>query len=139
MNTAIIKPNYDVNITVTLLRVYTETERYLASLGRAASEGRAIQEASNFNRWLQFSGVLRLLELNSDIDARFVTLRKKADELQFICVPYLQGRNEKLPPSQSRVDEINDKVDFILSIIAKDVTPALPVPLQVTDVGGVIR
>jgi hypothetical protein len=45
-----------------LQRIYDETDRYLASLARQVHEGKAVDEAANFGRWLQFSGVLVLLE-----------------------------------------------------------------------------
>jgi hypothetical protein len=121
---------------VTLSLIYRETEKYLGRLGRAASEGRAVDEANNFLRWLQFSGVCRLLESYSFIDKKFLTLRKQADELQDICKPHLQGRNIKENPSQSRIDELNDKVDIILAAIAKKATVTVE-PMKQIEVGGV--
>jgi hypothetical protein len=121
---------------VNLGRIYTETERYLSNLSRAVAEGRAVDEANNFLRWLQFSGVLRLLEQNCFINEKFLKLRPQADELQNLCKPFLQGRNIKENPSQSRIDEINDKVDAILSAIAKNVSPPFVDQKRVLEIGG---
>jgi hypothetical protein len=132
-----IGQDVELDFRVTLLSIHRETENYLERLGRAAAEGVAVDEANNFLRWLWFSGVLSLLEKNSLVSEKFLTLRSKADGLQDICKPYLQGRNVKLAPNQSLIDEVNDKVDAILSIMAKNVTPPFPQPLKILDVGGV--
>ena len=130
----------DIHFRVTLLGIYRETEKYLGRLGRAASEGRAVDEANNFIRWLQFSGVCRLLESYSFIDEKFLTLRKQADEVQDICKPHLQGRNIKENPSQARIDELNDKVDYMLSMMAKRAGGSAtvePLPVPMLTSGGV--
>jgi len=45
-------------------RLWNETDRYLDSLARSVRECKRVDEASNFSRWLQFSGVLQILELH---------------------------------------------------------------------------
>jgi hypothetical protein len=107
-------------------KIFTETERYLSEKARAAGEGRAIDEANNFLRWFEFSGVLGLLEKHSYVSQDFLSLRKQADDLQEICKPFLQNRNVPLPPSLSRIDELNAKVDVLLAQSAKPVAPLLP-------------
>ena len=109
----------ELDFNAVLFVIHRETENYLARLARAASEGRAVDEANNFLRWLQFSGICRLLENYSFINEKFVTLRAKASELQEICKPHLQGRNIKEHPSQARIDELHDKVDSLVAIFAK--------------------
>jgi hypothetical protein len=109
---------------LTLQFIYKETKAYLERLARAASEGRAVDEANNFLRWLQFSSILRLLEKNSFVDPAFVMLRHQCEDLQAICRPYLQGRNMPASPSQARIDEVNAKVDIILAAMAKPISPA---------------
>jgi hypothetical protein len=44
--------------------------------------------------------------------------------LQDICRPHLQGRAQRPSPSQARVDELNDKVDVLLSLLAKPAATA---------------
>lgn len=119
-----------------LKRIYGETENYLQRLQRAANEGRAVDEANNFLRWLQFSGVCKLLEAYSFIEPKFGTLRGLADDVQETCRPWLQGRIEKPSPNLARVDELNNKMDVLLSMFAKAATAKVEGPLQITDVGG---
>jgi len=47
---------------VTLHRLWSETDCRLDSLLRQVAEGAGVDEASNFARWLDFSGILQLLE-----------------------------------------------------------------------------
>jgi len=117
----------DIDFRVILAKVFKETDSYLGRLSRAANEGRAVDEANNFLRWLQFSGVLMLLEKYSSIDEKFLTLRKTSGDLQDICKPHLQGRNIKDNPNLSRIDELNNKVDIILAAMAKSAKPAVVV------------
>lgn len=114
----------ELDFRVTLQLIYKETAAYLERLARAASEGRAIDEANNYLRWLQFSSVLRLLEKNSYVNPDFVKLRYQCEALQAICRPYLQGSNIPASPSQARIDELNDKVDIILAAMAKNISPS---------------
>jgi hypothetical protein len=125
------------DFAVYLQVIHRETENYLARLGRAASEGRAVDEANNFLRWLQFSGVLKVLEMHAFLDRKFLTLRARADAVQEICRPHLQGRNPAVNPQLARVDELNNKVDVLLALMAKSSGAAAPEILTVTDVGGV--
>ena len=121
---------------VMLKTICAETENYLARLSRAAHEGRAVDEANNYLRWLQFSGVLRLLEKYSFVDAKFLKLRPACEELQRICRPWLQNQIPKPSPNLARVDEINDKLDYLLSLIAKPATVQTVPLLQVTQGGS---
>jgi hypothetical protein len=117
---------------VLLSKIYTETERHLAVFARAAGEGRAYDEANNFLRWLQYSGLLTLLEKYCCVSKDFLKLRKRCDDLQEICRPMLQNRNCVLPPSIARIDEANQKLDVLLSYIAKQASP----PIQHTPDAG---
>ena len=103
--------------------IYSETANYLARLARAAAEGRGVDEANNFLRWLQFSGVLRLLEMYCSVDRDFLKLRATCGQLQEICKPHLQGRNFQASPSQARIDEVNGKVDAILYLLSSRAKP----------------
>jgi hypothetical protein len=112
-----------IHFCARLETIFRETKKYIETLGRSASEGRGVDEANNFLRWLQFSGVCALLEDYHFVNVEFRTLRRTADGLQDICQPHLQGRNMKPPPNQSRIDEVNDKLDIILSAMAKSANP----------------
>jgi hypothetical protein len=124
----------EIDFRVTLGGIYGQTNSYLARLARAVEEGRAVDEANNFLRWLQFSGVLHLLERHSHIDQKFITLRKSCEDLQFRCQKWLQGQNVKLPPSVARVDEVNQKMDFLLSALARRGVISSNEPLVITNV-----
>jgi len=125
-----------VEFNVTLLGLYNETARYLGRLSRAVAEGRAVDEANNFVRWLQFSGVLELLERNAGANENFFNLRNQAQEVQRSCIPSLKGNTLKASPSQSTVDEINTKVDYVLSLLAKTVAGGETAPLQIVEING---
>lgn len=47
---------------LTLWKIWSETDRRLDSLAASVREGSQVDEASNFARWLRFSGILKLLE-----------------------------------------------------------------------------
>lgn len=111
--------------------IYKETNSYLERLGRAVSEGRAVDEANNFLRWLQFSGVVGLLEKYSFVDEQFKKLGATCTNLQQACQPHLQGRNIKENPSQARIDELNEKVDWMISQMARPVAPYVQGPLLI--------
>jgi hypothetical protein len=119
-----VRENAELDFRVSLKTIHKETKAYLERLARAASEGRAVDEANNYLRWLQFSGIIRLLEQNSSISGDFVTLRNQCNDLQAICLPHLQGRNVAAAPSQARIDELNAKMDIVLAAIAKPISPA---------------
>lgn len=135
-------PQGSIGLESVMSQIYRETKRYLDTLARAASEGRAVDEANNFLRWLQFSGVCRLVEMFGAMDESFLKLRGLATDLQDVCLPHLQGRNIKPHPSQARIDEVNDKLDFILSQMAKPSppfqhTPVVGSPALLVIAGGV--
>lgn len=48
--------------SLTLWKIWSETDRRLDSLAQSVREGVQVDEASNFARWLRFSGILKLLE-----------------------------------------------------------------------------
>jgi hypothetical protein len=127
-------PVSDVDFRCALKCIYQETANYLDRLARAASEGRAVDEANNFLRWLQFSGVLRLLELYASLDPNFRKLRVKCGELQDVCKPHLQGRRMPPSPNEARIDEVNQKVDAILCLMAKQAKVVSPPESQAVDV-----
>ena len=106
--------------------IFRETKLYLENLNRAAAEGRAVDEANNFLRWLQFSGVVRLLEKYSFVQEDFKTLRAMCESVQDTCKPHLQGRKIPVSPSQSRADEANDKLDILLAVFAKNASSHFP-------------
>jgi hypothetical protein len=111
--------------------LFGETKGKLLSLERAVAQGRAVDEASNFSRWLFFSGLCELLESASgippwNIDGKEV--RVIAERVTYACGLIYKGGKQPVNPQQSTVDEINAKVDYLLSKLAK---PAPPLSVQV--------
>jgi hypothetical protein len=115
-----------IDLQFMLKIIFRETKLYLENLNRAAAEGRAVDEANNFLRWLQFSGVVRLLEKYSFVQEDFKTLRAMCESVQDTCKPHLQGRKIPVSPSQSRADEANDKLDILLAVFAKNASSHFP-------------
>lgn len=117
-----------------LVKLQRETLGMLLHLERAVSEGRAVDEASNFCRWLTFSGLCHLLESFSgeppwNIDGKEVRL--VAQRVIAACGVIHKGGRMPANPQQSTVDEINAKMDYILSRMAKPAPPAPPVAVQI--------
>jgi len=78
--------------------IWRETTNRLESLASAVFEGKCVEEASNFARWLQFSGVLKLLEQNPQpfpLPVNGNELRRKCEDLIQGCSDWTKGG--KLP------------------------------------------
>jgi hypothetical protein len=109
--------------------LWRETFNYLERLQRAVAEGRAVDEASHYGRWLLFSGLIKIFEAYPQDKPHEVDgpkLRKLADDVVYACGQIYKGGKMPINPSEARVDELNSKVDKILSLMAKDVTPLKP-------------
>ena len=74
--------------TLTLYKIWSETDRRLDSLAASVREGMQVDEASNFARWLRFSNILKLLEpFEQDVPLpiRARELARKCDDLVSAC------------------------------------------------------
>ena len=98
--------------------MYRETVGKLDVLARSVREGKSIHEASNFARWLRFSGFLRIFEAHACSDPHFLvdprSLDKKIADLLFDCGEFF--RTNKVSPKyhESDIAEINHKLDQLL-------------------------
>jgi len=102
--------------------LWKETCNRLQVLERAVQQGRAVDEASNFARWLSFSGLYRIFEAYPqpaplEVDGK--KIRALGERLVAACGVIYKGGTMAHNPSQSTVDEINLKVDGILAYLAK--------------------
>lgn len=107
--------------------LWSETFNRMESLARSVHEGRAVDEASNFARWLRFSGLLELLQSHPQpfpLKVDGAALAKLTASVVDACGVIYKGGRMPVNPSQSRIDELNDKVDVILSHIAKRISPS---------------
>jgi len=74
--------------TLTLWKIWSETDRRLDSLAASVREGTQVDEASNFARWLRFSGILKMLEpFEQDVPLpiRARELARKCEDLVSAC------------------------------------------------------
>lgn len=108
--------------------VWKETMARLHSLERSVQEGRAVDEASNYGRWLNFSGLIKIFEAYPQPVPLLVdglAMRQLTDKLVSACGEIHKGGKMPHNPSQSTVDEINAKLDYLLSQTAKKISPVI--------------
>ena len=106
--------------------MYQETFRYMEKLARAVHEGRAVDEASNYCRWFLFSGFCKFFEAHAQPPPCEVSgqkLRDLADSIVAACGEIYKCGKLPQSPSQSRIDELNQKMDVVLSCLAKSIPP----------------
>ena len=111
-----VSSDAQLDFRVTLDTIYNETANYLQRLATAVNDSHSADEANNFLRWLQFSGVIKLLETNKRIAPKFLDLRKKASDLQCICQPFLRNSDYK-PGHQSEQNDLGSKMDELLAMM----------------------
>ena len=78
--------------TAGLHRIYRETMNRLDVLSRRVAEGRDVMAASEFARWLSFSGIIRLCEEN----ACGGDLKVDGALLRWTCEQLIQQCNERI-------------------------------------------
>jgi len=98
-----------IHWSATLSRIVCETNRYLDRLARCVSECKSVDEAANFCRWLEFSGILQLP--NDD----FRIMRKKSEEIMWKVGEIYKGGKVKPTYSASDMDSLQSKVDLLLA------------------------
>jgi hypothetical protein len=109
----------------TLARIASETDRQLERLARCVRECKSVDEAANYCRWLQFSGVLTLPH------AEFANLRKKSEDILYQAGQIYKGGKVKPTYDSSDIAAINAKLDVLLG------NKALPVVTFDTQLLGV--
>ena len=116
---------------VNFAQIYRETIRRLDVLSLRVQEGKDVQGASEFCRWLDFSGIPRLLEANANketgllkVDGAF--LRWRCNELQERCNDYLQRGQADLTFSAAylqtmheKLESTNRKIDLVAGYLSK--------------------
>jgi len=94
------------------------------------AECKRVDEASNFCRWLQFSGVLNILEahpagLPLPVDGK--ALRKQMDAILFECGELYKGGKHDPKYTTSDIAEINRKLDLLAFHIGRAIPSSPPV------------
>jgi hypothetical protein len=90
--------------------IASETNRVLDGLARDVRENKNVMLASLYARWVQFSGVLAILERESNSNA----LTKKVDDLLYECGELFRGGKHDPRYAVSDIAEINRKLDLLL-------------------------
>jgi len=97
--------------------MWRETDRFLESLAMSVREGKRVMEASQFARWLNFSGLVSLLKENkapSPLLCDGVGLQKKLDDLLYECGELFRGGKHDPKYAASDIAEINRKLDLLI-------------------------
>jgi len=102
--------------------MWRETNNRLDVLSRRVDEGRDVVAASEFVRWLGFSGVLRILELNPSIGVLRVDgglLRFKADDILRRCNACGVVDPDDMRLGLDAVRSIHEKLDLIAGHVSR--------------------
>jgi hypothetical protein len=83
---------------------------FIERLSREVREGKNVMLASQYARWVEFSGLVRLLEL---VD-RGANLGKKLNDLLFECGEMFKDGKADPKYAASDIAEINRKLDLLL-------------------------
>jgi hypothetical protein len=105
----------------TLWRIWHECDMRLDSLAQSVREGVQVTEASNYARWLRFSGILTLLkpfEQEVPLPIRATELSRKCDDLIYECGEWFRLHERSFRPrdayvSQSKLAAIEDDLRAI--------------------------
>jgi len=121
---------------VQLYRLWNETDNRLVSLARSVREGKCVDEASNFCRWLRFTGLLELLEQNSrpePLPVKGRELRGKVEDILFECGELYKGGKLPLPKySESDMASVMDRLDSITERLNQISTPLSETAIEVS-------
>ena len=107
----------------TMRILFRETSNRIATYLRLVAEGKCLDEASNFARWLQFSGLMGVLRSNPQpmplpVDGE--KLRLQMEELIAACGEvYAKWGNNPAPQYQKTdIDEIREQLAAITKKLA---------------------
>jgi len=133
---------------VTLYRLWAETDCRLDVLAKQVREGLAVDEASNFARWLQFSGVMEILKAadfsNTQLRADVPGLKLKFEKLISDCGEwYAQHERSRTPRdayiSASKLSALESEMRLMREQISRLLPQTETVPaLQIIQGGNSI-
>lgn len=125
----------ELDFRVNLHRIFIETDRRLELLAQSVRECKDVNEANNFARWLQFSGILKLLETHPQAKPANVDgarLHRKASDLAYECGQLFRGGKADPKYTQSDIAEINRKLGVIAEQVGVEFRPSIT---ETADVG----
>jgi hypothetical protein len=116
--------------------IWRETINRVEVLSRRVAEGKDILAASEFARWLEFSGIVKLLEQNPNpaplkVDGAF--LRWKCSDLLERCTAVSKAKDGVVRLDLSQLEDVNRKLDIIASHVAKLSPPLMDNTTKVGD------
>ena len=129
----------EIGYRVALGSIYSETDRYLDTLARQVHEGKAVDEAANFARWLRFSGVLTLLEKFSAPGQEFPSLQRRLTDLLDECGEHFRGGRVAPKYATSDIEEIKRDLAEIRAALARPVSKTTVVTVVERSVADVAQ
>jgi len=128
----------DFDLTI-LHAIWRETDRKLTEYSARVREGLEVLPASDFARWLQFSGILRLLEpfdCDVPLPIRARELRQKCDVLIADCGEWFSNHERSNKPRDPLVPRSElERITKALADLQKQVSLLSP-PLTATTEAG---
>lgn len=112
---------------VNLHRIYSETSNRIDALSRRVQEGRDVMAASEFCRWLLFSGIFKLLEENASpapLKVDGVHLRWKCEQLLDLCNGRLRSNSSEPCLTAGYLQSLHDKVDLMAGYLSRLSAPS---------------
>lgn len=111
----------------------------LETLARSVRENKAVNEASNYCRWLQFCGLINLFKLNPQppplrVDAAEVT--KLLRDILYECGERFRNGKADAKYAESDIAEINRKLDILAAYVGQF---APPVPEQSAETADTVK
>jgi hypothetical protein len=118
-----------------LARIYSQTVNQLDSFLRRVQEGRDVEAASDFARWLAFSGICMLLQRYPNQVASHDILKVDGSFLRWKCEQLIEACNERfrtnsLNPSfqKKEFESMHEKIDRMAGYLSRlSVAPAVSV------------
>ena len=98
--------------------LYKETVNFLDRLAGEVRENKNVMLASQFARWLNFSGLIQILNQNPStklhLEVDGAVLQRKVNDLNYECGELFRGGKHDPKYAASDIAEINRKLDSLL-------------------------
>ena len=114
------------NDTAILARIYGQTVNQLDAFSKRVQEGRDVEAASDFARWLSFSGILMLLERYPNQVQSNHPLKVDGSFLRWKCEQLVEACNERfrtnsLNPAfaKKEFESMHEKIDRVAGYLSK--------------------
>lgn len=103
--------------------LYRETVNFLDRLAGEVREGKNVMLASQFARWLQFSGLNKIFKENpscrKNLEVNAGVVERKTEDLLFECGELFRGGKADPKYAASDIAEINRKLDLLMERVSE--------------------